>query len=549
MTDHVRVRLLGRFEVEIGERTVTDGSFERKQAASLVKILALSGGRRLHREQVIDALWPEATVDEAAPRLHKAASYARTALGDKQAVVLRDEAVLLWPDAEPAIDVAQFELAADLAQSGSVDEAAAAADLYGGELLPGDPYEDWAGESRTQLHLRYLDVLRTAGRWEALLEAEPADEEAHVTLMRRFVADGQRLSTLRQFERLERALNEELGVTPGEEALGLRSQVITDNPTHVELIDRTNERGNGSLILLTGTSGIGKTALCEWLIQRAEQSGFGAGRSVAASIDGPWPYAPVLDAIDDLLRQRPDLLDELPDTHRSELMRVREAPGSAHDGFGDDDGHQRLFVAVDELIRLGPDAGGVVLFIDDLHAADDASLALLHYVGRQVGRQRLLLVGTARSSADAEAMTALRGLVGRRGAREIPLGPFGSDHSIELIRALTDDDPSDDTIEQILTLSGGTPFYVEELAKSMRSGPGGPLPDHLPPSSRPPCPIWLPKCGTRWPGWPSPAPDSTPISSSRSVGRTRSRRSICWTVRWTARSSNTPPGATSSATA
>lgn len=80
-----RIRLLGRFAIETDNRSIDESAFARKQAASLVKILAMAPGRRLHREQVIDVLWPEATIDEAAPRLHKAASYARTAIGDKQA--------------------------------------------------------------------------------------------------------------------------------------------------------------------------------------------------------------------------------------------------------------------------------------------------------------------------------------------------------------------------------------------------------------------------------------------------------------------------------
>ena len=59
-------------------------AWSRRHAASLVKLLALADGRRLHREQVIDALWPGLGVEAAAPRLHKAAHYARRALGDER---------------------------------------------------------------------------------------------------------------------------------------------------------------------------------------------------------------------------------------------------------------------------------------------------------------------------------------------------------------------------------------------------------------------------------------------------------------------------------
>lgn len=487
----VRVRLLGRFEVGIDDRVVDESVFQRRHAALLVKLLALSGGRSMHREQVMDALWPESLIDKAAPQLHKAASYARSALGDKQAIVMRGDSVHLWPDHEVEVDVARFEEAADLAYSGSGAEAAAAAGLYGGELLPGDPYEEWVVDARERLRLRHVEVLRAARNWEAVLVELPADEEAHLALMRGFVAEGQRLSTLRQFERLERALLDELGVAPSEEAVALRKQVIDEQADQATLIDRTNERelmqraldeadgGSGSFVLLTGVPGIGKTALGEWLVDRARQRGWIGGQAVAASVDGPWPYAPVLEAVDGLIREAPELLDDLPVSHRDELLRVRQAPASTHEGFGDDDGHQRLFVAIDELVRLASDSRGLVLFIDDLHVADDASLALLHYIARQATRKRLLLIGTARSGADAEALATLRGLVGRHGAREVPIGPLGDDHAQQLIEAVAGDSPAPDVMERILSLSGGTPFYLEEVTRSLDGSGPGDLPEHL----------------------------------------------------------------------
>lgn len=358
--------------------------------------------------------------------------------------------------------------------------------------------------------------------------------------MRRFVAEGQRLSTIRQYERLERALTEELGVAPSEEAVALRRQVISEQPDRITLIDRTNERevmqqaldeaqgGAGSFVLLTGVPGIGKTALGEWLIARAESSGWISGRAVAASVDGPGPYAPVLEAIDDLLRSAPELLDNLPATHRAELMRVREAPGSTHDGFGDDDGHQRLFVAVDELVRLASQSRGLVLFIDDVHAADDASLALLHYIARQATRSRLLLVGTARSGVNTGAMELLRGLVGRQGARELPIGPFGETHSAELIREIAGTEPTARTIDKILSLSGGTPFYVAELTKSLRADNTSELPDQLAAIAA--------------------ASGSTPTSSSPSQASKRTMLSRSSIKLWPPRFSSTPPAAISSGT-
>ena len=93
----VQVRLLGGFEVVSDGVPVAAEAWVRRQAAQLVQLLALSRDRRLHREQVVDALWPGLSWDSAGPRLHKAAHYARRALDDPGAVVLRQELVVALP--------------------------------------------------------------------------------------------------------------------------------------------------------------------------------------------------------------------------------------------------------------------------------------------------------------------------------------------------------------------------------------------------------------------------------------------------------------------
>ena len=74
------VNLLGPFRVEVDGRLVPDEAWSRRDSASLVKLLALAAGHQLHRERVMDALWPDLAPAEAMPRLHKAAHYARKAL-------------------------------------------------------------------------------------------------------------------------------------------------------------------------------------------------------------------------------------------------------------------------------------------------------------------------------------------------------------------------------------------------------------------------------------------------------------------------------------
>jgi DNA-binding SARP family transcriptional activator len=83
------IRLLGDFRIEIDGRQIPAAAWPRRHAAALVKLLALRPGHQLHRDRVIDSLWPDLSVEEAAPRLYKAAHYARRVLGRDDAIVLR----------------------------------------------------------------------------------------------------------------------------------------------------------------------------------------------------------------------------------------------------------------------------------------------------------------------------------------------------------------------------------------------------------------------------------------------------------------------------
>lgn len=154
MQTTVAISLLGRFEMRVDAVRHTERCFPRRDAAALVKLLGLTPGHRLHREQVFDALWPDLDVDTAAARLHKAAHYVRKVTCSREALVLRGDAVALFPDAAVVTDVAEFEAEARRAlTSGDPGAIATALSRYSGALLPGDLYEEWAHETRGRLEL------------------------------------------------------------------------------------------------------------------------------------------------------------------------------------------------------------------------------------------------------------------------------------------------------------------------------------------------------------------------------------------------------------
>ena len=108
----------------------------------------------------------------------------------------------------------------------SVEPCLKAIALYRGDLLPDDLNEPWSEEPRDRLRSRYQQLLRGARRWHDLLRLDPADEEAHVELLREAVLAGDRAAALRRYDEMERILDQELGVGPGPEAVALRERIL-----------------------------------------------------------------------------------------------------------------------------------------------------------------------------------------------------------------------------------------------------------------------------------------------------------------------------------
>ena len=223
----VAIQLLGRFSVAVDGVPISGDAWRSRRAADVVKLLALSPDRRLHRSQVMEALWPESDPQASGTNLRKALHFARHAAGDEQAVVSQQGVLVLWPDAQVDIDVDRFETAAKSALHGG-DYAAcrAAADLYGGDLLPDDRYESWLAEPHRRLRQLYLAVLRAGALWEQLSDEDPTDEQAARELMRAHLDAGERREAIRRFERLREALHDQLGVGPDRATIALYEDVL-----------------------------------------------------------------------------------------------------------------------------------------------------------------------------------------------------------------------------------------------------------------------------------------------------------------------------------
>ena len=233
------IQLLGDFSVAVDGVPVSGDAWRSRRAADVVKLLALAPAHRLHRNEVMEALWPESDPEASGTNLRKALHFARLATGDERSVVNERGVLVLWPDAQVETDVERFEASAKRPlDGGDVAASAAAADLYGADLLPDDRYESWSFEPRGRLRRRYLDVLRSGELWDRLADEDPTDEQAARALMRAHLDTGERREAIRRFERLREALRDDLGVGPDPATVALYEEVLAaegaPQPTEAE---------------------------------------------------------------------------------------------------------------------------------------------------------------------------------------------------------------------------------------------------------------------------------------------------------------------------
>ncbi|MDQ3413170.1 MAG: winged helix-turn-helix domain-containing protein, partial [Chloroflexota bacterium] len=159
----LEITLLGGFTAMLGGAKVPDAAWRQRRAAAVVKLLALAPRHVQHREQIIDTLWPELEPGAAANNLRVALHHARKQLaavaGDAAgAFLVRDgDGLRLGPPDLVRVDLDEFEAGvARVWRTADFAGAATALDLYRGDLLPEDLYEDWVADRRAVLRASYV---------------------------------------------------------------------------------------------------------------------------------------------------------------------------------------------------------------------------------------------------------------------------------------------------------------------------------------------------------------------------------------------------------
>jgi len=237
-------------------------------------------------------------------------------------------------------------------------------------------------------------------------------------------------------------------------------------------------QGQGHLALVSGEPGVGKTRLAHELIVFAQLNGATVLRGGSYEYEASTPYLPFIEAVRGWARSvdLATLRSKLGDT-ASELARfapeieTRLGALEPNPPLPPHEERLRLFDQVARFFRALAADDGLLLFIDDLHWGDHGSLALLHYLLRNLRDARWLVVATYREvelGRDHPLAGSLVEWNRERLATRVSLGRFSlSETSAHLATLFGQETVTTDFAEVVHRETEGNPFFIEEVVKAL----------------------------------------------------------------------------------
>jgi predicted ATPase/DNA-binding NarL/FixJ family response regulator len=235
------------------------------------------------------------------------------------------------------------------------------------------------------------------------------------------------------------------------------------------------ERSEGSMVLLSGDSGVGKTRLLRERLGAMQARGFVT--AWAANFEyATAAFAPLSEAFANLTAPDRRTLPSVPSARRL-FERFLEAFESADDEGAEPWQKRRLFVVVGEVLERVARAAPVALVVDDAQWADPESLELLQYLATRIERARVAVIVVSRTDARSASSTfagALAEMERHPWCYRAVLGALGNAEVRELIFTALPEGRSLDqrTIDEICRRSEGNPLFAEDLVRDALDRPG-----------------------------------------------------------------------------
>ncbi len=237
-------------------------------------------------------------------------------------------------------------------------------------------------------------------------------------------------------------------------------------------------QGHAHLALISGEPGIGKTRLAREVQERARSEGAVVLAGGCYEFEAVAPYMPFVEALrewveaqsaaalrDQLGAVAPELARLVPE------IEARLGPLTPNPSLSPGEERLRLFDNVARFLQSLASAHGLLIFVDDLHWADQGTLALLHYLLRRLREARVLILAAYREVELDRAHPLSAALVEwnrERLATRVALGRLSSQETGAMLAALFGEATvSAELSEAIHRETDGNPFFIEEVVKSL----------------------------------------------------------------------------------
>jgi DNA-binding SARP family transcriptional activator/uncharacterized protein HemY len=479
------------------------------------------------RDRLLALLWAESAEDAARKNLRNTLWTIRKSLGDD---VLQADDERLAISGAVWIDVRAFEAVADSPFQSPIPDLQSTIDLYGGSFLDGfaladaPEFEIWLtaererlGQMCSRMLSALVEVHRAEGNWPEMIAVarhalahDNLQEPMHRALMEAHARLGERPEAVHQYDVLRATLARELDVEPLPETEALRARIVSGqlqpvaaraaarlpkrqpimgDAARAPFVGRQTEcaaldaeletavRGQRRVVLLTGELGIGKSRLWqEWSAALAPSLTVLECRCLETT--QALPFAPLVELfgsracaqrlfspgspvpsiwLAEVARLLPGIRLSLPDLPAPAALPPEEE-------------RRRVLEAFTQCLTA-LDARPLILFIDDLHWADRATLDWLSYLVSRLRDQPLLLVASYRPEDAPAALAHLVAGWGRENVvRRLPLERLTGAETAALMASLVGDpDLRAKLADRMQAQSAGNPYFLIELC---RAAPG-----------------------------------------------------------------------------
>ena len=246
-----------------------------------------------------------------------------------------------------------------------------------------------------------------------------------------------------------------------------------DDLARIERSLASARAGAGTLVVVEGSAGVGKTALLADVRAIADAAGMRVLRSRGAELEREFAFGVVRQLLEPVLRGMDDAEPLLrgPAGVAAELLRLPGAPARDGAPFADQDS---AFAALHGLYWLCADLAEqrpLCMVVDDAHWADGPSLRFLGFLVPRLEELSLALVVAARSREATEQAALLESLMADVGAEAVSLAPLTAGAVAELIGAGRDGVAPDPAfVEACHRATGGLAFLVRQLVEGLREG-------------------------------------------------------------------------------